>query len=154
MKKIFLIILIYFVQSNLLAKTCDFEWSVYQNEKYAKFTFKNNSEYIAKITVIKIFTEDKKEMIEKKFISVRSGKIIPRYIQPFSTSTYEYGNINLMWNLASSATIFCKALNKYEYEKELKKIKDKQKGKTVQDLLDEQNKKSDSKSLLKKLLKK
>ena len=76
-------------------------------------------------------------MWEREFIDNRTGKIVPLYVQPFSKGYTNHGNLNLMWDLAQSASIVCKSLTRDEYTKEVNLRKaNKRPGVTVYDLLE------------------
>ena len=121
MKKIILFFFAIFYFNNLYADTCNFSWKVNKEEYSADFTFENPTGNIAKITGFKIYTKDKKIMWEREFIDNRTGKIVPLYVQPFSKGYTNHGNLNLMWDLAQSASIVCKSLTRDEYTKEVTK---------------------------------
>tara|TARA_B100000989_G_scaffold267483_1_gene221603 strand:+ start:591 stop:1697 length:1107 start_codon:yes stop_codon:yes gene_type:complete len=137
MKKIILFFFAIFYFNNLYADTCNFSWKVNKKEYSADFTFENPTGNIAKITGFKIYTKDKKIMWEREFIDNRTGKIVPLYVQPFSKGYTNHGNLNLMWDLAQSASILCKSLTRDEYTKEVNQRKaNKRPGVTAYDLLE------------------
>tara|TARA_B100000945_G_C19818772_1_gene339582 strand:+ start:88 stop:501 length:414 start_codon:yes stop_codon:yes gene_type:complete len=119
------------VTGKAFAGACDSEnwsWTVYKKEKYAKFTFKNKSDYVAKITGATIMTAESKIMYQK------TGLLI--YVPQFNEKQFTVRNSNLMWDLAGKASLSCSSMTVGSYELEKKRKYSPKKKSGSQKLLD------------------
>jgi hypothetical protein len=105
----------------------NWSWSVRDNPGLAnpymiRFDFNNNSEKVAKISGVKIFTQSNKLIYERTFYKRGTNKQIknPMYIKPLEkTFTALAHGMDLPWDIIKKASIDCESITFDQYEDEL-----------------------------------
>ena len=136
MKKILGIIifnLLFF--SNAKAETCGFTWSIRDNPGLTnpymvRFDFKNDTNEVAKVSGLTLFTQSNKIVHDRIFKKRSDGTTPePKYIKPNSDYWITFGHgADWPWDIIKKASIKCVAITYDQYEDELLgNIKTKQK---------------------------
>lgn len=136
MKKILGIIifnLLFF--SNAKAETCGFTWSIRDNPGLTnpymvRFDFKNDTNQVAKVSGLTLFTQSNKIVHDRIFKKRSDGTTPePKYIKPNSDYWITFGHgADWPWDIIKKASIKCVAITYDQYEDELLgNIKTKQK---------------------------
>jgi len=122
--------------SNASAETCGFTWSIRDNPGitppyFVRFDFKNDTNDVAKISGVTLYTQSNKIVHDRIFKKRGSGgKILdPEYIKPNSEWWIAFGHgADWPWDIIKKASIKCVVFTYDQYEDELLgKIKNKQK---------------------------
>ena len=117
MKKFIKIIILSFFwaeHASAASDACVFGWFVSEKEGYAEFEFENKSSEVGRITSATIKTANSDTMYKKNF----KEPVI--YVMPYTKKKIKVFHNELIWRLASKASIECSAITLEEYKKENK----------------------------------
>ncbi len=112
--------------SNVVAETCGYTWSIGNNpdmtpSKYARIDFKNDTEYVAKVSGYTLYTQSEK-IVRDRVFKKRSDGVTPepKYIKPNSEYWITFGHgADWPWDIIKKASIKCEVLTFDQYEDEL-----------------------------------
>jgi hypothetical protein len=115
MKKFIKIIILSFFwaeHASAASDACVFGWFVSEKEGYAEFRFENKSSEVGRITSATIKTANSDTMYKENF------RVI--YVMPYTKKKIKVSHKELIWSLASKASIECSTITLEEYKKETK----------------------------------